>query len=267
MLVFPNAKINLGLFITSKREDGFHNLESLFYPIPLCDELEVLPTEGDFLLEMHNASEGFPTETNSVYKAWKLLRDTYHIPAVHAKLTKHIPSGAGMGGGSSDGTFMLKALNDLFQLNLSVEKLEEHAAVLGSDCPFFVRNTPAVVTGRGEFIRPIDFSLAGTTLVVVNPGIHISTKEAFSGIVPQACEMDWDALATDFYSHVHELRNDFEPNAFENHPILLNIKSDLIKQGAVFSCMSGTGSTLFGLFKQEKALDYKNVDFFRQIKL
>jgi len=267
MKVFPNAKINLGLFITSKREDGFHNLESLFYPIPLCDELEVEEGTGDFTLELVKASEEIPLQSNIVYKAWKLLHNLHAIPPVRVRLEKHIPSGAGMGGGSSDGTFMLKALNELFHLQLSIETLEALAAQLGSDCPFFVRNTPSVVTGRGEFIRPVELSLAGSTLVVVNPGIHISTKEAFSGINPQPCDLNWDELASDFYTHSSKLRNDFENSAFHNYPVLLNIKSELIKQGASFACMSGTGSTLFGLFQKEISLDYKNVHFFRQINL
>ena len=267
MKVFPNAKINLGLFITSKREDGFHNLESLFYPIPLCDELEIEEGSTEFELQLENSSETIPLTSNIVYKAWKLLHDTYSIPPVRVRLVKHIPSGAGMGGGSSDGTFMLKALNELFQLNLTIEKLEELAAELGSDCPFFVRNTPAVVKGRGEFIHPVDFSLAGSTLIVVNPGIHISTKEAFSGITPSPCNLNWELLVQDFYSHSNELRNDFEGSAFLNHPVLLNVKSDLLQQGASYACMSGTGSTMFGLFRDEIPLDYKNVHFFRRIKL
>ena len=267
MKVFPNAKINLGLFITSKREDGFHNLESLFYPIPLCDELEIEEGSSEFELELVHASEQIPMTSNIVYKAWKLLQDAYSIPPVRVRLVKNIPSGAGMGGGSSDGTFMLKALNDLFKLNLGIEELETFAAQLGSDCPFFVRNTPAVVKGRGEFIQPVNFSLSGSTLVVVNPGIHISTKEAFSGIVPRPSNMDWDLLLGDFYSHSDELKNDFEKSAFIYHPILLNIKSELLQQGASYACMSGTGSTMFGLFRKEIPLDYNNVHFFRQIKL
>lgn len=266
MIVFPNAKINLGLFITSKRDDGFHNLESLFYPVPLCDELEVEEGTGDFALELVNASEEIPLHSNIVYKAWKLLHDLHGIPAVQVRLVKHIPSGAGMGGGSSDGTFMLKALNELFHLQLSIETLEALAAQLGSDCPFFVRNTPAVVTGRGEFIRPVECDLKGSTLVIVNPGIHISTKEAFSGIHPKPCDINWDELASDFFAHASKLRNDFEESVFKIHPDLFKLKTHLIEQGARFACMSGTGSTIFGLFDSEISLDYKNVSFFRQIK-
>lgn len=251
MKVFPNAKINLGLFITSKREDGFHNLESLFYPIPLCDQLEIEEGSSEFELQLENSSETIPLTSNIVYKAWKLLHETYSIPPVRVRLVKNIPSGAGMGGGSSNGTFMLKALNELFRLNLTVDALEKLSAQLGSDCPFFVQNTPAVVTGRGEYIRPVQLNLAGTTLVVVSPGIHVSTKEAFTGIRPTPCTMNWDELTSDFFTYSVNLRNDFEKTIFQLHPDIAHIKAELIQLGASYAAMSGTGSTVFGIFPGE----------------
>ena len=220
MIVFPNAKINLGLFITEKRTDGFHNLESLFLPIPLCDILEVTPSTEETSLICTGLSSDIPTEKNIVYKAWKLLQEAHGIGNVHIHLHKIIPSGAGMGGGSSDGSFMLKVLNELFDLNLNSTQLEDFAAQLGSDCPFFIKNTAAWVTGRGERVESIDFNLEGMYLMVVNPGIHVSTAQAFKGI-------------------------------FQIHPEIADIKSRFIQEGALFASMSGTGSTVFGLFEFE----------------
>lgn len=191
MIVFPNAKINLGLFITEKRTDGFHNLESLFLPIPLCDILEMTPSTEETSLICTGLSSDIPTEKNIVYKAWKLLQVAHGIGNVHIHLHKIIPSGAGMGGGSSDGSFMLKALNELFDLNLDSTQLEDYAAQLGSDCPFFIKNKAALVTGRGELVQPVDFNLKGKYLTIVNPGIHIATAQAFRGIQPKSSHFNW----------------------------------------------------------------------------
>ena len=263
MIVFPNAKINLGLFITEKRTDGFHNLESLFLPIPLCDILEVTVTTEDTSLVCTGESSDIPTEKNIVFKAWKLLRDSHGIGNVHIHLHKIIPSGAGMGGGSSDGSFMLKALNELFQLNLSVAQLEDFAAQLGSDCPFFINNTASLVTGRGEWVEPIEFNLEGKYLVVVNPGIHISTAQAFQGIQPLPSNFNWK----DFIQHKDfeqvELRNDFENNVFQLYPEIAEIKSEFLKAGAIYSSMSGTGSTVYALFNEEPQIKWRE-NYFSQ---
>jgi 4-diphosphocytidyl-2-C-methyl-D-erythritol kinase len=267
MIVFPNAKINLGLFITEKRTDGFHNLESLFLPIPLCDILEVTVTTEDTSLVCTGESSDIPTEKNIVFKAWKLLRDSHGIGNVHIHLHKIIPSGAGMGGGSSDGSFMLKALNELFQLNLSVAQLEDFAAQLGSDCPFFINNTESLVTGRGEGVEPIDFNLEGKYLVVVNPGIHISTAQAFQGIQPLPSNFNWK----DFIQHkdfeLVELRNDFENNVFQLYPEIAEIKSEFLKAGAIYSSMSGTGSTVYALFNEEPQIEWHENYFSRTFLL
>ena len=256
MIVFPNAKINLGLFITEKRTDGFHNLESLFLPIPLFDILEVTVTTEDTSLVCTGESSDIPTEKNIVFKAWQLLRDSHGIGNVHIHLHKIIPSGAGMGGGSSDGSFMLKALNELFQLNLSVVQLEDFAAQLGSDCPFFINNTASLVSGRGEGVEPIDFNLEGRYLVVVNPGIHISTARAFQGIQSLPSNFNWK----DFIQHKDfeqvELRNDFENNVFQLYPEIAKIKSEFLKAGAIYSSMSGTGSTVYALFNEEPQIKW-----------
>jgi 4-diphosphocytidyl-2-C-methyl-D-erythritol kinase len=267
MIVFPNAKINLGLFITEKRTDGFHNLESLFLPIPLCDILEVTVTTEDTSLVCTGESSDIPTEKNIVFKAWQLLRDSHGIGNVHIHLHKIIPSGAGMGGGSSDGSFMLKALNELFQLNLSVAQLEDFAAQLGSDCPFFINNTESLVTGRGEGVEPIDFNLEGKYLVVVNPGIHISTAQAFQGIQPLPSNFNW----TEFVKHRDfekvELRNDFEQSVFQLYPEIAEIKSKFLRAGAIYSSMSGTGSTVYALFKEEPQIEWGENYFSRTFLL
>ena len=267
MIVFPNAKINLGLFITEKRTDGFHNLESLFLPIPLCDILEVTVTMEDTSLVCTGESSDIPTEKNIVFKAWKLLQVAYGIDPVKIHLHKIIPSGAGMGGGSSDGSFMLKALNELFQLNLSVSQLEGFAAQLGSDCPFFIQNKPALVSGRGEGVVPVEFNLEGKYLVIVNPGIHISTSQAFRGIQSKSSSFNWKEFIQHKDFEKIELRNDFEQSVFLLYPEIAEIKSTLLNAGALYSSMSGTGSTVYGLFKEEPHLEWVEKYFSRTFLL
>ena len=266
MLVFPNAKINLGLFITEKRIDGFHNLESLFLPIPLCDILEVTVTTEDTTLICTGLSYDIPTEKNIVFKAWQLLNEAHAIGNVTIHLHKIIPSGAGMGGGSSDGTFMLKALNELFQLNLSVAQLEDLASQLGSDCPFFVQNKAALISGRGEVVMPVDFSLGGKYLVVVNPGIHISTAQAFQGIQPQPSNFDWKNVVENQELN-NLLKNDFETQVFNLFPEIQIIKERLLNAGAYYASMSGTGSTVYGIFNEKPEIEWKEKYFHRTFLL
>lgn len=266
MLVFPNAKINLGLFITEKRTDGFHNLESLFLPIPLCDILEVTPSSEDTTLVCSGESNDIPTEKNIVYKAWRLLQEAYGIGHVKIHLHKIIPSGAGMGGGSSDGTFMLKALNELFHLNLSFSQLEELSANLGSDCPFFVQNKSALISGRGEVVTPVDFKLSGKYLVVVNPGIHISTAQAFQGIQPKPSNFDWKELLQKQELN-DKLKNDFEPQVFRLFPEIGEIKKCLLSSGAIYVSMSGTGSTVYGIFNEKPEIEWSENYFNRTFSI
>jgi 4-diphosphocytidyl-2-C-methyl-D-erythritol kinase len=266
MLVFPNAKINLGLFITEKRTDGFHNLESLFLPIPLCDILEVTVTTEDTSLVCTGESSDIPTEKNIVYKAWRLLQEAYGIGSVKIHLHKIIPSGAGMGGGSSDGTFMLKALNELFNLNLSIDRLEELSAQLGSDCPFFVQNKAALISGRGEVVNPVDFSLGGKYLELVNPRIHISTAQAFQGIQPQPSNFDWKKLIESQELN-KTLSNDFEPQVFKLFPEIQIIKERLLNAGAYYASMSGTGSTVYGIFNEKPEIEWREKYFHRTFLL
>ena len=266
MLVFPNAKINLGLFITEKRTDGFHNLESLFLPIPLCDILEVTVTTEDTSLVCTGESSDIPTEKNIVYKAWRLLQEACGIGPVKIHLHKIIPSGAGMGGGSSDGTFMLKALNELFNLNLSIDRLEELSAQLGSDCPFFVQNKAALISGRGEVVNPVDFSLGGKYLELVNPSIHISTAQAFQGIQPQPSNFVWKKLIESQELN-KTLSNDFEPQVFNLFPEIQIIKERLLNAGAYYASMSGTGSTVYGIFNEKPEIEWSEKYFHRTFLL
>lgn len=250
MVVFPNAKLNLGLFITEKRGDGFHNLESLFVPIPLADILEILPAHA-FQLTVTGLSFSGDYTDNIVYKAWKLLNERHNCPPVRVFLRKIIPNGAGMGGGSSNGAFMLQALNDLFQLQIDRDVLLNYAAQLGSDCPFFLYNKPMLVKGRGEMLTEINFELESCWLVLVKPTISISTKEAFSGISPKASTMDWNTFITNPEANWSCLRNDFEASVFPNHTALGEIKKILQEYNPFFCAMTGTGSTLFALYEKE----------------
>lgn len=257
MIVFPNAKINLGLNITEKRPDGYHNLETVFYPIPLEDALEVVPMEcssEDFKLNCSGIPiKGLPEE-NLVVKAYNLLKNKFSLPPIHIYMRKHIPSGAGMGGGSSDAAFMLKLLNELFELRLSVSELEDFATALGADCAFFIQNRPVYAEGIGNIFSPISLSLKGYTLVIVKPDIFVSTKEAFAHIQPRKATVSIkeiiQAPIEDWKSH---LINDFECSVFRTHPGIKEIKEDLYNAGALYASMSGSGSSVYGIFKKQIA--------------
>lgn len=266
MLSFPNAKINLGLRVLRKRSDEFHDLDSSLVPIPLCDVLEVLPATGKGAFEFNSWGISIPGDlsSNLCYKAYHLLADQFALPAVRVGLLKRIPTGGGLAGGSSNGTFMLKALNELFELELSVEQLENYAAQLGSDCPFFVRNVPAVIAGRGEHVQPIELSLSNKWLALVTPGVHVSTAQAFGGITPKPRGNQLHselALPIDQWQDV--IDNDFESTVFRLYPQLSELKHSLLKAGALYAAMSGTGSTIFGIFESKLELDIPNLQWFR----
>lgn len=249
MIVFPNAKINIGLNITSKRDDGFHNLESIFYPINWVDILEINKSET-----FEFTSSGLHIDTkhknNLVVKAYQLMVDRYNISPCNIHLHKQIPMGAGLGGGSADASFTLTAINSLFELNISTNELETLADTLGSDCPFFIDNTPKLVTGKGEVMSKIEFDLTGYYIKLVNPNIHISTKQAFSGIQPKNSETDYKNFSLSLLEN-NEIINDFEVSVFPTHPVLKEIKNKLAIEGAFYTSMTGTGSTIYGIFKDE----------------
>lgn len=251
MIHFPNAKINLGLNIVSKREDGYHNIESCFYPIPWRDSLEVIEA-ASFAFHSYGLDIPGDASSNLCVKAYELLKADHDLPPVEIHLLKNIPMGAGLGGGSADGAFTLKLLNDLFQLNLSSLQLEAYALQLGSDCPFFIQNQPAIATGRGEGLELIDLDLSGCTLAIHNPGIHISTKEAYAGITPKQPEISVaDIISRPIQEWKDLLRNDFEDSIFPSHPTIAQLKQDMYAAGAIYASMTGSGSTVFGLFEGE----------------
>lgn len=268
MLVFPNAKINLGLNITGKRPDGYHNLETVFYPVPLEDALEVTPWEKSGGEKYSFAQYGIKVdgnaEDNLVVKAYKLLDKEYDLPPVQIHLYKHIPMGAGLGGGSSDAAFMLKLLNDMFGLNIPVEKLEEYAASLGADCAFFIRNKPVFAEGIGNIFSSLPLSLEGYTAVIVKPDIFVSTREAFARIKPcPPAHPLREVVARPVCEWREAMINDFEESVFPQYPVIGEIKEELYKEGAVYAAMSGSGSSVFGLFGEGAPVRFCDADNFR----
>lgn len=268
MLYFPNAKINIGLNILSKRKDGYHNIESVFYPIPLKDLLEIIPAKS-FAFNYGGVDniEG----DNLCVKAYQLLEKDYELPPVSIYLQKIIPIGAGLGGGSADASFMLKALNSFFDLKIPKEKLKKYALQLGSDCPFFIDNTPKYVIGRGELMQEVKVNLKDYYLVLINTNIHISTQQAYVTISLKEnpkqtlIEIIKEYPIEEWKNHI---KNDFEVSIFTLHPQLAEIKKELYNLGAVYASMTGTGSTLYGLFKKEVDLKEFNQEYFKfQVKL
>lgn len=255
MIFFPNAKINLGLWITSKRQDSFHNIESVFYPIGLKDACEFVVDDSGSDSDKFTQT-GIPTDCsmdqNLVIRAVNILRADFNIPALKIHLHKVIPPGAGLGGGSADASFMLKYLNRYFELGLNIMELNKYACRLGSDCPFFIENTPALATGRGEILSELEAVLNGKFLVLINPGIHISTADAYSAIKPK----ERSTSLKDIYSKSPEswkdhICNDFEEVIFKNHPLISDIKKKLYRQGALYSSMTGSGSSVYGIFRDK----------------
>ncbi|SEF76949.1 4-(cytidine 5'-diphospho)-2-C-methyl-D-erythritol kinase [Algoriphagus boritolerans] len=259
MINFPNAKINLGLHITAKRKDGFHEIETCMIPIPLFDALEMIldkqPTWNSSGLEIPGDSKD-----NLILKAEKLLRKDFpSLPNLNIHLHKNIPMGAGLGGGSADGAFALKLMNNLFDLHLDDFFLEEYAAQLGSDCPFFIANTPKIARGRGEILEPIDLPVNGTYIVLINPGIHVGTKEAYAGVTPAPPKVKLEEVLADPRRWKAELVNDFESSIFKNYPLIEEIKIKMYSSGAFYAAMSGSGSSVFGLFDEKPSeLEFLN---------
>lgn len=257
MLVFPCCKINIGLNVVSRRPDGYHNLETVFYPLPLHDNLEVIDLENStapyVLHETGIQIEGLP-ENNLVIRVLNTLRETYpQIPPVEIWLHKRIPSGAGLGGGSSDAAFMMRLLNEQYELGMDDDDMEYRLSRLGADCAFFNKATPAFATGIGDQLMPINFTLAGYYLVLVKPDIHVSTREAFSMIRPQRPAQSLLAsLSRPIEEWKNTVINDFEPSVFRHHPEIAAIKTTLYDMGAVYASMTGSGSSVFGIFQHRQ---------------
>ena len=276
MILFPQAKINLGLNVVERRPDGYHNLETVFYPVPLQDALEVqvmadeFPSDVDCDLKVTGISVEGDERRNLVVRAYELLKQEFpQLPRVQAHLYKAIPTQAGMGGGSSDCAAMLTLLNREFRLGLPEEQLISRAARLGADCPFFIVNRPAYAEGIGERLQPVGLDLGGWFLAVVRPDIPVPTKEAFALIVPRRPAVNCrDLVARPVEQWRGVLLNDFEKSVFAQHPEIGRVKEQLYELGAVYSAMSGSGSAVFGLFRKLFDLsDYFPNMFSRMIKL
>lgn len=257
MLTFPDAKINLGLNVISKRPDGYHNLETVMMPVPSHDILEVVrATDDQDSLHCSGRKVDCPMEKNLVYKALLCMRQHFDIPPVAIYLDKQTPDGAGLGGGSADAAYMLKALNELFALGASDSKLAGMAATIGADCPFFIYDRPMFCTGTGTELEPIDLQLpAGLWILIVKPEVSVPTREAYAGLTPKSpAEPLLDILKLPVREWQGRLVNDFEESVFDRYPRIAEIKNRLIRLGAVYASMSGSGSAVFGFFEGKPEL-------------
>ena len=273
----PNAKINLGLNIVEKRPDGYHNLETVFYPVKGLydvlsvgfsgglsdDKINLTDKKSDYRFSGDGIQVDGETDNNLIIKALKILKQDFEIPCIDIRFTKNIPFGAGLGGGSADAAFMLKALNDLCQLQLSNEQLEAYAVRIGADCPVFIENKPVFATGIGNIFSQLELDLSAYYLVLVKPDIHVSTPEAYSMVKPYR-------PATSLKENIHApieqwkelIVNDFETSVFTKHPRIGAIKNQLYTHGALYASMSGSGSSVFGIFQQPTQLSDQFPDSF-----
>ena len=276
MITFPCAKINLGLNIVSKRPDGYHNLETVFYPIPLTDALEIkymdekFPSESPCDLKITGKDVDCNEEDNLVIKAYQLLAADFQLPRVHAHLVKRIPTQAGLGGGSSDAAYMIRLLDERFRLNIGIPEMERYAAKLGADCAFFITADPSYAEGIGDVLMPVDVpgaGLGGYYLAVVKPSVAVSTRDAYAAIVPKTpAKCCRDIVRQPIETWKDELVNDFEAPIFAMHPELAAIKQSLYDAGAVYAAMSGSGSALFGIFREQpKGLEKEFEGMFCQV--
>jgi 4-diphosphocytidyl-2-C-methyl-D-erythritol kinase len=259
MVAFPPCKINLGLHITAKRPDGFHDLETCFYPVPWTDILEIVSGSSLSFTCSGTAIPG-KAEDNLCLRAYHLLKADFDIAPVKIHLHKIIPTGAGLGGGSSDAAHTLRLLNTIFNLSLTTEQLKNYASKLGSDCSFFIQDQPMLGTGKGEILTDINCSLSGFWLVVVKPAIHVSTQQAYSGVVPKTPTMKIsDILQQPVAVWKDSLKNNFEDSIFVQHPTIAEIKNKFYSFGAVYASMSGSGASVFALFEKRLQLRDKFV--------
>lgn len=258
MIVFPNAKINIGLHVVARRPDGYHDLETLFYPVQLTDALEMAETGKSGI-----SCSGLPvdglSEDNLVMKAYHLLKQDFGLPPVQFHLHKTVPPGSGLGGGSSDAAFTLKMLNEYFSLHLSAERLIKYAAALGADCPFFIENSPAFATGKGDCLTPVDLDLSGFKIVIIKPGVAVHTVQAYKNVIPVHPSFPLSELThCPVEQWKNRVTNDFEKSIFPLFPEIEMWKIKLYELGALYASMSGSGSAVFGIFRHVPAkLDKK----------
>ncbi|MCK4662199.1 MAG: 4-(cytidine 5'-diphospho)-2-C-methyl-D-erythritol kinase [Bacteroidales bacterium] len=260
MICFPNAKINIGLNILEKRDDGFHNIETVFYPIGLCDILEFIPidkkSKHKYYFENTGIYANIIPENDLVIKTYNLLvKEKYHLPAIKIHLHKVIPLGAGLGGGSSNASFMLKYLNEYFRLNISEQKLKSYASKLGSDCSFFIDNIPCFASGRGDILKQIELNLSGYYIVLIKPDFSIETTWAYSQVKPKVPDTSLlELIKSPVTEWSNLLINNFEKVIVNKHPEIAIIKEKLYKSGAVYASMSGSGSAVYGIFSKKPDL-------------
>lgn len=257
MICFPNAKINIGLLVRSRREDGYHNIETIMYPVGLSDILEVAKINtGKTIINNTGLNVRTPIKNNLVYKAYRILKEKFDLPDITMHLHKIIPFGAGLGGGSSDAAFAFKSILALFQLHLEKQEIHEMVSSIGSDCTFFLENKPSLVKGVGDIIEPIQLDLSGYKLVIIYPKIHISTPQAYAGIeVFSSSHALDDLIKLPIKEWKDNIFNDFEHSVFRKYTELEDIKNLLYEKGAAYASMSGSGSAIYGLFNQD------NIDF------
>ncbi len=266
MILLPNAKINIGLNVVSKREDGFHNIETVFYPIDLKDIIEFIPS-NEMSFDISGIEIKGDAKNNLVYKVYDLLKQEYSLPKIKIHLHKNIPIEAGLGGGSSDGAFMLKTLNKYFKLNIPKIKILKYAEQLGSDCPFFIKNEPSFASAKGEVLEKINISLKGYHIVIIKPNIQISTADAFRNIKTKTRKTNLkEAIDLPVNEWKDNIFNDFEDFAFAKYPKLKEIKTYLYNIGAEFALTTGSGSAIYGIFTKKPKLD-KYTDCFIWIGL
>lgn len=257
MITFPCCKINIGLSVLRKRDDGYHEIRTLMYPVRgLCDSLEIVarPESDECRLTFSGIVVDCPAEKCSVWRAWRVMRDRYAIGGIEAHLHKAVPFGAGLGGGSADGGFTISMLNELYALGLSEAEMEDAAAAIGSDDPFFVRCSPRVCAGRGEILIDNDLDLSGKHIVILKPPFGISTAEAYGGVTPAPATPIEEIAALPIEEWREALKNDFEQSAFALHPALADIKEALYRCGAEYAAMSGSGSAMYGIFNSHPTL-------------
>ncbi len=252
MLFFTNAKINIGLNIVEKRPDGFHNLETVFYPIQIKDALEFIETQGETIVQTSGIELGVSDKENICYKTYKLMAKYYKLPQLKIHLHKVVPIGAGLGGGSANAAILMKKLNDTYNLGISTKRLEELVSHIGSDCPFFIKNKAVFARGRGEIFESINLDLSNYYIYIIKPDISISTSAAFAGIKPHQPNVSIkELISKPIEQWKNDIVNDFEDNIFKQYPMLGEIKQNMYDIGAVYASMSGSGSAVYGIFSQK----------------
>ncbi|MDD3877132.1 MAG: 4-(cytidine 5'-diphospho)-2-C-methyl-D-erythritol kinase [Bacteroidales bacterium] len=261
MVLFPHCKINLGLFVLEKRADNFHNIETVFYPVDLCDALEIVPEKTKTVFNISGIKVPSALEDNLCMKAYHMIDDKYNVGPINMHLLKNIPIGSGLGGGSSDAVFTIKLLNSLFNLKITHSEMQEMSRQLGSDCAFFLEDKPMFALEKGDVFKPISLTLKGLFLVIVVPDINVNTAMAYSKIkVYKNRESISNIIQLPIENWKFELYNDFEFPIFEMFPQIENIKSKLYKLGALYASMSGSGSAVYGIFKEKVCLENKFKD-------